>query len=66
MIKFFKLGQIRRANIILFVLFSAILTFLSKRCFMALVVKNSLTNAGDVREKDSIPWVGKILWRKKW
>ena len=32
---------------------------------MALVVKNLPANAGDVRDVDFNPWVGKI-WRKTW
>jgi len=30
------------------------------------VVKNLPANAGDARDAGSIPWVGKILWRRKW
>ena len=33
---------------------------------MAPVVKNPPANAGDVRGVDSIPWVGKIPWRRAW
>ena len=32
---------------------------------MALVIKNSPANAGDVRCRLD-PWVGKIPWRRKW
>ena len=31
---------------------------------MALVLKNSSANAGDIR--DFNPWVGKIPWRRAW
>ena len=30
-----------------------------------LVIKNSPANAGDTRDTGH-PWVGKILWRRKW
>ena len=33
---------------------------------VALVVKSSPANAGDIRETGSIPGRGKILWRRKW
>jgi len=36
---------------------------------LALVVKNPLANAGDIRDTGSIPVspeVGKILWRRAW
>ena len=33
---------------------------------VALVVKNSPANAGDIRDADSIPWVGKRPWRRAW
>ena len=34
---------------------------------VALVVKNSLANAGEVRDAGSVhPWVGKIPWRRAW
>ena len=33
---------------------------------MVPVVKNPPANAGDVRGVDSIPWVGKIPWRRAW
>jgi len=33
---------------------------------MVLVVKNPPANAGDTRDVGSIPWVGKIPWRRKW
>ena len=33
---------------------------------VALVVKNLPANAGDVRRRESDPWVGKIPWRRKW
>ena len=31
---------------------------------MALVVKNSLANAGDIRDLDLIPGLGKVPWRR--
>ena len=33
---------------------------------MALVVKNLLDNAGDIRDMGLIPWVGKVPWRRAW
>ena len=33
---------------------------------MALAVKNPPVNAGDIRETRFNPWVGRILWRRKW
>ena len=33
---------------------------------VVLVVKNSLAKAGDTRDGDLDPWVGKIPWRKAW
>ena len=33
---------------------------------LGLVVKNSPTNPGDIRETGFDPWVGKIPWSKKW
>ena len=30
------------------------------------MVKNLLTNAGDITDAGSIPWVGKIPWRRAW
>jgi len=30
------------------------------------VVKNLPTNAGDIRDAGSIPWVRKISWRRAW
>ena len=33
---------------------------------MALVVKNPLANAGNIKRHRFDPWVGKILWRRKW
>ena len=33
---------------------------------MALVVKNTPAKAGDIRDADSICWVGKIPWRSAW
>ena len=33
---------------------------------VALVVKNSPANAGDVKRCGFDPWVGKILQRRKW
>ena len=33
---------------------------------VALVIKNPLTNAGDIRNGGFDPWVGKIPWRKVW
>ena len=34
---------------------------------VALVVKNPLANAGEVRDAGSVhPWVGKIPWRRAW
>ena len=30
------------------------------------MVKNLTANAGDIRGSGSDPWVGKILWRRKW
>ena len=34
---------------------------------VALVVKNPLANAGDIRDKGWFdPWVGKIPWRRAW
>ena len=33
---------------------------------MALVVKNTPAKAGDIRDADSICWVGKIPWRSTW
>ena len=36
---------------------------------MALAVKNPPANAGDIRDGGGVgvdPWVGKILWRRKW
>ena len=34
---------------------------------VALVVKTLPVNAGDARDSSSMdPWVGKILWRRKW
>ena len=32
----------------------------------ALVLKNPPVNAEDTGDVGSIPWVGKILWRKTW
>ena len=29
-------------------------------------IKSLLTNAGDVRENSSIPWLGRFPWRRKW
>ena len=31
-----------------------------------LVVKNPLTNAGDIKRCRFNPWVGKIPWRREW
>ena len=33
---------------------------------MALVVKNTSANAGDIRDASSIPVSGKIPWRRAW
>ena len=33
---------------------------------MALVVKNPIANAGDVRDVGLIPAVGRIPWRRTW
>ena len=33
---------------------------------MALVVKNSPANAGDIKRRRFDPWVGKIPWRRAW
>ena len=33
---------------------------------MALGVKNPLANARDVKRHGFNPWVGKILWTRKW
>ena len=33
---------------------------------VALVVKNPLANAGDIRDLDLIPGLGKIPWRRAW
>ena len=33
---------------------------------VVLVVKKLLASAGDIRDTGSIPWVGKIPWRKAW
>jgi len=33
---------------------------------MVLAVKNSLANAGDVKDAVFNPWVRKIPWRRKW
>ena len=33
---------------------------------VALVVKNWPTNAGDIRDVDSIPGWGRFPWRRKW
>ena len=33
---------------------------------MMLVVKNPLTNAGDIKRCGFNPWVGKIPWRREW
>ena len=30
------------------------------------MVNNLPANAGDARDPDSNPWVGKIPWRRKW
>ena len=30
------------------------------------MVNNLPANAGDTRDPDSDPWVGKIPWRRKW
>ena len=30
------------------------------------MVKNPPANAGDIRDVDSNPWVGKIPWRRAW
>ena len=30
------------------------------------MVNNLPANAGDARDPDSDPWVGKIPWRRKW
>jgi len=31
-----------------------------------LVLKNPPANAGDARDAEFHPWVGKIPWKKKW
>ena len=31
-----------------------------------LVVKNPPASAGDVKDADSIPGIGKVPWRRKW
>ena len=33
---------------------------------VTLMIKNPPTNAGDIRDTGSIPWVGKIPWRRTW
>ena len=33
---------------------------------VALVVKNLLANAGDIRDRGFNPWIKKIPWRKAW
>ena len=31
-----------------------------------LVVKNPSANARDIRDAGSVPWMGKMLWRREW
>ena len=33
---------------------------------MVLMVKNLAANAGDTKGTGSIPWIGKILWKRAW
>ena len=40
--------------------------FYLKSSQVALVVKNMLANVGDITDAGSIPWVGKIPWRRAW
>ena len=43
------------------------LTTLAQRASqVALVVRNSPANAGDLKDEGFDPWVGTIPWRKKW
>ena len=33
---------------------------------VVLMVKNLAANAGDTKGTGSIPWIGKILWKRAW
>ena len=46
--------------------FYIIWTIKSRASPVALVVKNPNVSAGDIKKCGFDPWVGKILWRRKW